>query len=104
MVGLANVDSPSLSRSIGQHFAVGERTQARARALLLRQQAMRLRHGADAPLEGFDEGIQRTAAVRGLHEQRLTGGEDVLYPVIELGIQKPQIGRASCRERVCQYV
>src|SRR3546814_3609402 len=63
-------------------------------------QAMGDQHGADmdAVVEGDEQGRRRDIAVVRL-QQQAAGKDD------EAGGDEPeQIGRASCRARVCQYV
>src|SRR3546814_2832163 len=48
---------------------------------------------------GIDEGV----AIHDFAHQRLVGGDDAAHLLLDQR-QFVEIGRASCRERVCQYV
>src|SRR3546814_11389525 len=69
-----------------------------------------LQQGGDAPVDGDLARAWRQRAADQLQERGLAGAvspddADRLAPMdVEVQCAQCQIGRASCRERVCQYV
>src|SRR3546814_13500843 len=62
----------------------------------------------DGPLHtrivGWQEAYQGNAQHAGVEHVVIKGADAAVLPCIEALCEHPKIGRASCRERVCQYV
>src|SRR3546814_11692015 len=78
-------------RPIKQHWCVEQNpTKRRARLNFTAE-------GSDVPLVS---GISHSCGIGGLPAPRLMGRHETLLNLLRM----QQIGRATCRERVCQYV